>query len=172
MTGRHHSCGTVYGAEIVPAAQLRLAGGQAHPHGEFEHTLRGDAGSDCSAGRSECRAHTVTGVLEEPTLVRLNGSAQQPVVRSQSRRMPRSASHRRVEPSMSVKRKVITPDAPVDSLGGVRLQEFGPCEVDLLEGVRDGFGVGHRFAHASQGSVGLVAESIAYASDRRTDLRK
>ena len=52
------------GAEVVAAAQLGLAGGDAHPHRQLQRALRGDRGVDGRARRREHRAHPVAGVLE------------------------------------------------------------------------------------------------------------
>ncbi len=81
VAGRHHPRGAVeHRAEVVVAAQLGLAGGDAHPHRQFQRPLRGDGGVDGSTRRREHRAHPVAGVLEQPTVVRRNGFAQQLVV--------------------------------------------------------------------------------------------
>ena len=73
MARRHHSrCAIEHCAEVVVATQLSLAGCDPHPHRQFERPLRGHSGLDGRARRRERRAHAVAGVLEQPTLVRLN----------------------------------------------------------------------------------------------------
>jgi hypothetical protein len=66
-------------------------------------------------------AHTVTGVLEQPTPVALDRRAQHLSWAASAARMPSaSASHRRVEPSTSVNRNVTTPEGgpPADTRKG------------------------------------------------------
>ena len=71
---RHHPCRAVqHDAEVVLAAQLGLTGGDTHSHGQLQRALRGDRSVDGRPWRPERRAHPVTGVFEQPTVVRRNG---------------------------------------------------------------------------------------------------
>ena len=83
---RHHPCRAVqHGAEVVLAAQLGLTGRDAHPNRQVQRALRGDRGIDGRPWRFERRAYPVAGVLEQPTVVRRNGLAQDLVVGDQRR---------------------------------------------------------------------------------------
>ena len=54
-----------YGAEVVIAAQLRLARRDSHPNGQFQRPLRSDRRIDRRPRRGEHSTHPVTGVLEQ-----------------------------------------------------------------------------------------------------------
>ncbi len=112
MPRRHHPRGAVqHGAEVVAAAQFGLAGGDTHPHRQLQRSLSGDRGIDRRTRRGEHRAHPVAGVVEQPAIVRFDGSRKKSSWASSAARIASaSASHRRVEPSISVNRKVRTPE--------------------------------------------------------------
>ena len=119
MTGAHHARRAIqHGAEVVAVPQLGLAGRHPHPDRQLQPPLGGDRGVDGRFRRRERRDHSVTGVTEQKSAVRLDLGAQHLVVRGEGRRIASaSASHRRVEPSMSVNRNVTTPEGghPADT---------------------------------------------------------
>ena len=112
VTGRHHPCRTIERrTEIVAASQLCFAGRDAHPDRQLECPLRGYRRIDRSPRRRERGAHTVAGVLEQPAAVRLDRVTDTSSWAASATRIPSaSASHRRVEPSMSVNRNVTAPE--------------------------------------------------------------
>ena len=122
MACRHHPRGPVeHCAEVVVSTQFGLTGGDAHAHRQFQRPLRGDGGVDGGARRSECRAHTVTGVLEhQPSCVSTVSRSTWSCASSAARIASASASQRRVEPSISVNRKVTTPDGAAMFIGAPR----------------------------------------------------
>jgi hypothetical protein len=84
VAGSHHPGGAIeYRPEIVRSSQLRLTGGQPHSHRQFERSLRGHRGVDSGTSRGKRGAHTVAGVLEQPTPVAIDGAAQRCVMRGQ-----------------------------------------------------------------------------------------
>ncbi len=86
MSGVHHPRSAVEcDAEVVPVPQFGLARRQAHPHREFQCTLRSHRGTDSRPRRGEGCAHTVAGVLEQPATVRLDRRAQHLIVGGQRR---------------------------------------------------------------------------------------
>ena len=84
MPGGHHPRRTVeHRTEVVPPAQLGLAGRQPHPHRQLQRPLRSHRGIDRRPGRGERGAHPVAGVLEHEAAVRLDRPAQHLVVGGQ-----------------------------------------------------------------------------------------
>ena len=73
MPGGHHPRGPVeHRPEVVPVPQFGLTGRQPHPHRQLQRPLRGDRSIDRRPRRRERGSHTVTGVAEQKTVVRLN----------------------------------------------------------------------------------------------------
>jgi hypothetical protein len=84
VAGRHHARSAVQrGAEVVLAAHFGLAGCDTHSHRQLQRVLRGDRGVDGRPWRLECRTYPVTGVLEQPTVMRRNGVPHDLVVSDQ-----------------------------------------------------------------------------------------
>ena len=84
MPGGHHPGGAIeYRPEIVPSPQLRLTGGQPHPHRQLKFSLRHYRGVDSRSSRGERGAHAVTGVLEQPAPVAVDRATQQFVMSGQ-----------------------------------------------------------------------------------------
>ena len=113
MPGGHHPRGAVeHRAEIVPVAQLGLTGRDAHPHRQLRAPLRRDRRVDRRPRRRERRDHTITGVAEQEAVVRLDRgrASTSSCAASAARIASASASHRRVDPSISVNRNVTTPE--------------------------------------------------------------
>ena len=80
----HHPGGPVqHGPEVVVTATVGLTGGDAHAHRQPQCPLGLDSGVDRGASRDERRAHAVAGVLEQPTVMGVDGRMQHLVVRSQ-----------------------------------------------------------------------------------------
>ena len=129
------------------------------------------AASTADSRRREGRAHAVAGVLEQPTVVRVNGFAQQLVVSSER------GPHR-------VRVGLPPPGRPLDvgeqerddSRGAPRswraTRGRGRAPVDLLEGVGRHRRVGHRSPLRGERLVGLVAEYVAQMRDRRRRSRE
>ena len=77
----HHPRGAVENrAEVVPAAQFGFAGGDSHPHRQFECQLRCDRSIDSRTGRSKYGAHAVTCVVEHSSVVRVDGVTKNLIV--------------------------------------------------------------------------------------------
>ena len=86
VPGGHHPRRTVeHRTEVVPVAQLGLAGRQPHPHRQLQRPLRSHRGIDRRPRRGERGAHPVAGVLEQEAPVRLNRPAQHLVMGGQRR---------------------------------------------------------------------------------------
>ncbi len=112
MTRRHHPRRTVkHRTEVIPLAQLGLAGRQPHPHRQLQRPLRSHRSIDRRPGRGEGGAHPVAGVLEQkPPCASISPRSTSSWAASATRIASASASHRRVEPSTSVNRNVTTPE--------------------------------------------------------------
>jgi hypothetical protein len=81
VSGRHDPRRAVeYRAEVVAIPKFGFAGRQPHPHRQPESTLRGYRGIDRRLRRRERRAHSVTGVLEQPAAMLLDRAPQHRVV--------------------------------------------------------------------------------------------
>ena len=77
VTGGHHPRSPIqHRTEVVAVAQFGFAGRDPHPHRQLQRPLRSHRGIDRRPGRRECGTHPVTGVLEQPTAVRLDRRAQ------------------------------------------------------------------------------------------------
>jgi hypothetical protein len=126
VTGGHHPrCTVEYRTEVIPVTQFGLAGRQPHPHRQFQFALRGYGSIHRCPWWRECGAHTIAGVLEQPTAVRLDRFTQYVSCAAMAARMAlASASHRRVDPSTSVNKNVTAPDgaAAADTLTGFHKQ--------------------------------------------------
>ena len=86
MPGGHHPRRTVqHRTEVIPLAQLGLAGRQPHPHRQLQRPLRSHRRIHCGSRRGEGGAHPVAGVLEHEAPVRLNRPAQHLVMGGQRR---------------------------------------------------------------------------------------
>src|SRR5437870_3532688 len=70
-------------AEVVVATAFRLTRSDAHAHWQLQRSLRVNRCIDCGARRGERGAHSVTGVLEQPSAPGFDGGAQHLVVRGQ-----------------------------------------------------------------------------------------
>ena len=90
VAGGHHARSAIEDrAEVILPAQFRLARGDTHPHRQLERTLCVDRGIDSRPRRREHRTDAVTGVLEQPAVVRLDRIPQHPVVGGERRRASR-----------------------------------------------------------------------------------
>jgi len=74
--GRHPRRTVEHRAEIVPIAQLGLAGRNPHPHRQLQRTLGGHRRIHRRFRGAERGAYTVAGVLEHEPAVRLDHLAQ------------------------------------------------------------------------------------------------
>jgi hypothetical protein len=74
--------------QAVRPAQLGFAGRDPHPHRQLQLPLRGNSGIHRRLRGTECRAHPVAGVPEQPTAVRLHRLTQYLVVCGQRRPHP------------------------------------------------------------------------------------
>ena len=84
VAGGHHPRRPVqHRTEVVLTATLGLAGGDPHAHRQPQRLLRLHRRVDRGAGRAERGAHPVTGVLEQPTPMRLDRRAQHLVMADQ-----------------------------------------------------------------------------------------
>ena len=112
MPGGHHPRRAVeHRPEVVPVPQFGLTGRQPHPHRQLQRPLRRDRSINRRPRRRERRHHTVAGMAEQKPVVRVNRAAQHLIVcgTSATRIASASASHRRVDPSISVNKNVTTP---------------------------------------------------------------
>ena len=112
VPGAHHPRSTVeHRAEVVPIPQLCLPGRNAHPHRQLQRSLRCHRSIDRTLGRGEGCAYPVTGVAEQkPSCPSIAVRSTSSWAASAARMPSASFSHRRVEPSISVNRKVTTPE--------------------------------------------------------------
>ena len=91
VPGGHHPRGTVeHRTEIVRPPQLGFAGRDPHPHRQLQRPLRGHRRIHRRPGRGERGTHTIAGVLEQATAVRLNRLAQHLVMGGQRHPHPLS----------------------------------------------------------------------------------
>ncbi len=81
--GRRQRRTVEHRTEVIPLAQLGLAGRQSHPHRQLQCPLRSERGIHCGSRRGERRAHPVAGVLEHVSAVRLNRPVQHLVMGGQ-----------------------------------------------------------------------------------------
>jgi len=115
MAGGHHPRSSVeHRAEVVPVAPLGLPGRDPHPHRQLQLPLCRDRGVDRRSRRGKRGNHAVTGMAEQETVVRLiEERSTSSCAITDVRIAAASASHRRVDPSISVNRNVTTPDGAV-----------------------------------------------------------
>ena len=84
MAGGHHPRSTIeHRTEVVAVPKLGLPCCNAHPHRQFQGTLRGHRGIDGRLRRGEGGTHPVAGVLEHEAAVCLNRGAQHLVMDGQ-----------------------------------------------------------------------------------------
>ena len=112
MAGRHHSRGAIeHGAEVVTA--LEFASPVAIPIRTGNSSARCAAVAASSAARGDAKTAHIPSPVCLKTLPAWTSIALRKVslwVSSATRMASASASHRRVDPSMSVNKKVTTPD--------------------------------------------------------------
>ena len=86
MSSGHHSCGAIeHRSEVVPVAQLGLAGCQTHSHRQLQLPLRVDRGVHGGHRRREGRHETIARVAEQEPVIGLDRHAQHLVVNDQRR---------------------------------------------------------------------------------------
>jgi hypothetical protein len=86
MCSGHHSCGSIeHRSELVPVAQLGLAGCQSHSHRQLQLPLRVDRGAHGGHRRREGRHETIARVAEQEPVIRLDRRAQHLVVDDERR---------------------------------------------------------------------------------------
>ena len=121
--------------------------------------------------RHEHGTDSVTGVLEQPAIVCLDRIPHLRIVgRERQRIAPASASHRLVDPSMSVNKNVTMPDgaeafiatSPRAPGGHAQLVDLRKCELGHV-------GVRHGHAGPAKCFVGLIAEHFAQIREGGVD---
>ena len=81
MPSGHHPRGTIeHRPEVITLAQLSFTGRQPHPHRQLQCPLRGYSSVDCGPRRGKRGAHSITGVFEQVTALRLDRVTQHVVV--------------------------------------------------------------------------------------------
>jgi hypothetical protein len=79
--GHHPSSPVEHRAEVVPVAQLGFTGRNPHPRRQLQRPLRGARRVDRRHRKGKRGDHTISGVAEQETLVRLDRGTQHLVVR-------------------------------------------------------------------------------------------
>ena len=152
VPGGHHPRSTIeHRTEIVPIAQLGFAGRQPHPHRQLQRPLRGHRRINRNLGEANA-AHTPSPVClnNQPPCAPI-ADAQHLVMGGHAARIASaSASHRRVEPSTSVKRNVTTPEGAAAAGADTPAESHNrPAPTLHIAGIRpsrQGDGVGHHDA--------------------------